>query len=387
MRTIKMKKISRIALFLGVLSIIGCGNTSSTEAQNSNVTISGKLDNSSGKQLILMRFANNQAVMLDTVVFSTSGDFELKLNVPQTDFYQLAASQQNSAIFILSPGEHIQISGDANKMRAGLKIKGSENTELLWSFYEVAQEYGIKNQELRQKINALPADQEAEKQKLIDEFNEMNQSFNDYAKQFIDDHSESPAALSVLGSLNKETDLDYFVKVRDGLKSSFSFSPYYKDLNNKIESQKAQQSKAKMFAPGNEVPNITLNDPYGNSRSLSSLRGNVVLIDFWASWCRPCRAENPNVVKLYNKYNKDGFEVFSVSLDKTKDRWIQAIEADGLVWKNHVSDLKYWQSAAAKQYNVTSIPFTVLIDREGKVIATKLRGPSLEAKLREIFGY
>jgi peroxiredoxin len=367
--------------------MISCGNSTSTDGQAGLVTISGKLDNGAGKQLILIRFENNKPIMLDTADVEASGEFSLSINVPQTDFYQLAVNQQNGAVLILSPGEKVELSGDANNMRNGLSVKGSENTELLWSYYKNAVAHDNESQAIRQKINKLSPEQSAEKQNLIDEFNAQNKEFTDYSKSFIEEHSTSPAILPVLGSLNMETDFDYFVIARDGLQSTFSNSFYYIDLNKNVEGFKEQQSKSKMFEPGNEVPDITQNDPDGNARSLSSLRGNVVLIDFWASWCRPCRAENPNVVKLYNKYHKDGFDVFSVSLDKTKDRWVQAIEADGLVWENHVSDLQYWQSAAARLYNVSSIPFTVLIDRDGKVIATKLRGSALDAKLQELFGY
>jgi peroxiredoxin len=382
-----MIKLSKIGIFVAIITMISCGNSTSTEGQDDLVTISGTLENGSGKQLILLRFENNKPVMLDTVDVEANGEFNLSVNVPQTDFYQLAVSQQNSAVIILSPGEKVELSGDANSMRTGLSVKGSENTKLLWSYYENAAAHDKESQAIRQEINKLTPEQSVEKQNLIDEFNNQTKEFADYSKSFIENNSKSPAILPVLGSLSMETDFDYFVIARDGLKSSFSYSLYYKDLNKNVEGFKAQQLKAKMFEPGNEVPDITQDDPYGNSRSLSSLRGNVVLIDFWASWCRPCRAENPNVVKLYNKYHKDGFDVFSVSLDKTKDRWIKAIETDGLVWKNHVSDLQYWQSAAAQLYNVSSIPFTVLIDREGKVIATKLRGSALDAKLQELFGY
>jgi peroxiredoxin len=136
---------------------------------------------------------------------------------------------------------------------------------------------------------------------------------------------------------------------------------------------------------GGEAPDFTMATPEGEQMSLTDLRGKYVLIDFWASWCGPCRRENPNVVAMYNKYKDRDFEIISVSLDKKKDRWLQAIEKDGLEW-HHVSDLKGWQNAAAKTYGVRSIPHTVLLDKEGKILARNLRGPNLEAKLKEIMG-
>jgi peroxiredoxin len=137
-------------------------------------------------------------------------------------------------------------------------------------------------------------------------------------------------------------------------------------------------------AVGEKAPEISLADTTGKIISLSSLKGKVVLIDFWASWCRPCRMENPNVVKAYEKYNGSGFTVFSVSLDDNKANWAQAIKKDNLKWSSHVSDLKGWQSAAAKLYGVTGIPATFLIDRDGNVIGKNLRGESLESMLQEV---
>jgi len=138
-----------------------------------------------------------------------------------------------------------------------------------------------------------------------------------------------------------------------------------------------------IFLPVGEVaPEIALPDTQGKINKLSSLRGKYVLIDFWAAWCGPCRREAPNLVRIYNKYKEKGFEIYGVSLDRDKNSWLGAIESDNLDWV-HVSDLKYWQSDVVGLYGFSGIPYTVLIDREGKIIAKGLRGEQLENKLAE----
>jgi peroxiredoxin len=149
--------------------------------------------------------------------------------------------------------------------------------------------------------------------------------------------------------------------------------------------QQAQMMVAKTEAikVGNEAPELILPMPNDKDLALSSLRGKVVLIDFWASWCAPCRKELPNVKRCYEKYKSKGFEILGVSLDKDRDAWLEAITTEGLKWPQ-VSDLKYWQSEACQIYAIQSIPYTVLIDKDGKIIATELRGADLDKKLAEV---
>ena len=153
-----------------------------------------------------------------------------------------------------------------------------------------------------------------------------------------------------------------------------------------LKAQEEEMKRLESFLQiGSEAPEIRQQTPDGGTFALSQLRGKVVLIDFWASWCRPCRIENPAVKQVYNKYKGKGFEILGVSLDRDHNAWIGAIQQDGLPWK-HVSDLGFWQNAAAQEYGVQSIPFTVLVDREGKILEKGLRAHDLDAKLSQIFG-
>ena len=176
--------------------------------------------------------------------------------------------------------------------------------------------------------------------------------------------------------LMPQADFEFFKQTDDKLYGKFTKSKYAQELHQKVE-------RLAKTAIGSTAPDIVLQDPFGKTVSLSSLRGKVVLVDFWASWCKPCREESPNVVAAYNRYRSKGFEVFSVSLDDNKDAWQKAINDDKLLW-THVSDLMKWNSSVVSLYNIDAIPFTLLIDGEGKILAKNLRGEALGKKLSEL---
>jgi thiol-disulfide isomerase/thioredoxin len=213
------------------------------------------------------------------------------------------------------------------------------------------------------------------------------QKFQGLNQAFIAKNPNSAALYAALGSIDMDKDFSTYESVVKQLGASFGDSPSIQSLQKNFEVVKAQRYANDKLAPGKIAPDFEeLRTDRETKMKLSDLRGQVVLLDFWASWCGPCRRENPTVVKLYEKYKDDGFTVMSVSLDKDGTKWLQAIEKDNLSWPNHVSDLNGWASAAPKVYGVSGIPFTVLIDRDGTIIKTKLRGMELTNELARIFG-
>jgi peroxiredoxin len=195
-------------------------------------------------------------------------------------------------------------------------------------------------------------------------------------------------AIRILNPLAEEQFVNTFIQTLPRRFGDAKQAKEFTERWNKMLAQRKNATQPQQNFTGGVVmgalaPAITLPNPQGQTISLASLKGQYVLVDFWASWCPPCRAENPNVVAVFNKYKDKGFTVFGVSLDDNKEKWQKAIQDDGLAW-TQVSDLKRWESVAARDYGVESIPTNFLLDKEGKIIARDLRGPALEAKLAEV---
>ena len=214
--------------------------------------------------------------------------------------------------------------------------------------------------------------------KYQNEYNQTDAAISNQIKQAISDNKDDIATLMFLDQFPKEQNAALHEAVINALYKKYPNHPIVK------ERYAIMNSPAGKTGIGAMAPELAFPDPEGNIRKLSDLRGKVVLVDFWASWCGPCRRESPNVRNVYQKYHDKGFEVFSVSLDRDGNSWKKAIVDDQLVWPNHVSDLKYWSSEAAAIYGVRSIPAMFLLDREGRIVAKDLRGAALENAVREL---
>lgn len=346
------------------------------------VVIKGKIKNAKNKRIFLGTFdgKNLNAFCLDSL--GADGSFFMNCNIPSKDLFYLRFDSDKQVMVVLQVNDTIEVNSDASNFVASTEIKGSLPTQNIWTFQKNYTEYQIKLDSARKYLKTHPGTEK----EVNESFQPISSRWIFFRNNFIKGQANSPALIVALQSLEQnETELR--LQMLEALTKTYSGTATGNMINSQYQKIKMQWESEKLTATGAEAPEIIQADAEGGQRKLSDLRGQVVLLDFWASWCGPCRKENPNVVKLYHKYKDKGFTVFSVSMDSKKDRWLDAIKKDGLVWPDHVSDLQGWRNAAGQKYGVSSIPTTFLLDKDGKIIGKNLRGYALEAKLKEIFGF
>ncbi len=331
--------------------------------------------------LKLMQLQQKSMKNIDNALAYPGQQFVLNSRIEVAGFYQLFRDQRNYLILVTEPGENIQVTADITNL-SDPEISGSPATSL---FYEFLPDFTASKRKLdslemvfaraRQSSSGISQQKQAS---LVNTYREAQQNQKEMIAGMIRDNKGKLTGLMFIDQLEMDNYFELLQAYAYRLHEKYPENAFVQDFFTQIKKEEA-------LAVGAEAPDIALPTPDGDTLALSDVDAQVILIDFWASWCQPCRKANPQMVKLYNKYKDEGFDIFGVSLDKSRESWLAAIEKDSLSW-HHVSDLKQWKSAAAKTYGVSAIPYTVLIDKNGKIIAKGLREEKLASKLEEIFG-
>jgi peroxiredoxin len=369
-----MKKYMFGILFLTAFGLFSCGE-SKNEADG-KVTVTGKVENAPEGFVILSIFTDARPEVLDTLEVNGEGQFSYVIDLDTPTFYDLNLYGSKSVRLALYK-EDVEVNYDFSN-EASLDIQGSKDTQEMVKIETLMETYQAQVNKLNEAYYEAMSANDSEKIKEIQTqamLLESNQSTA--VKETIKSMGSSFATMAAVGLLNPKNEFQFLDKLVAELNEA------YPDTKMVIQ-MKQQLDEMRALSLGQTAPDFELPTPDGKMVKLSDLRGKYVMIDFWAAWCKPCREENPNIVRLYEQYKDQGFDILGVSLDRTKDAWVEAIEKDNLTW-TQVSDLEYFNSAAATLYQIEAIPATYLLDPDGKIIGKDLRGPSLESKLAEIF--
>jgi peroxiredoxin len=359
---------------LAVTAFFSCGGSGSST--DGKVQVSGKIENAPEGVIVLSQFTDSRPKVLDTLELSSSGEFSYEVSVATPTFYELNLYGKRVVRLALLKDD-VAVTYDFSNPES-LAIEGSEDSKEMLKIEKLMEAYQLDVNKLNEAYYEAMSknDTEAIKKIQLDAMTLESQQA-EKVKEMITSMGDSFATMAAIGLLNPKNDFQFIDELVAKLNENYPGTI-------SILQMKQQLDEMRVLSVGQPAPEIELPNPDGTMVKLSDLKGKYVLIDFWAAWCKPCRQENPNVVRLYNQYKDKGFEILGVSLDRTKEDWVNAIAEDGLTW-TQVSDLNYFNSVAAVAYQIEAIPATYMIDPDGKIIAKDLRGPSLENKLAELF--
>jgi thiol-disulfide isomerase/thioredoxin len=324
-----MRQISILATVL-VFALISCAGTASKKSN-----LSGKVEKHTNVLLYLEKIDEATVKVIDSVKTNDKGEFAFPKKIENKDFYRLRVSQNNSVFLVLAPDEQVIYTNSNVMLQEGYTLQGSVEGDLILEIKGIREGINKHRDSLMNVLNAAPMESRmAMQQEMEMSFNAFVQKSLDADRTIITKNPDKLATVIAAELLDPDSEMEVYSSIADNMTKHYPNSGFAKSFVSRV-------AQMKTTAIGSIAPEINLPSPGGEMIPLSSLRGKVVLIDFWASWCGPCRKENPNVVAMYNELNSKGFDIYSVSLDKDKAAWERAIAQDGLVWKSHVSDLAY----------------------------------------------
>ena len=371
--------LSRNILYLVVLLfvLISCQNKNN-KINETKLTINyiGEIE---GGEVRLQKVSSAYSIELYKSENFNNNKIVFDISILESTLFRLDILGKESIDLILNNTD-VNVNIDNSSSEFKYTIEGSYDTDVLNNVRKIISTYKYDIRQINQKF--IKASQE-KNSKLVNELrydaNILKIDFEKYLKNYLRTVDNSLAVIITSDYLDIDNNISFWDSTLTKYKDNFSYNSYFKSFEKKV-------NKIKSISFGSVAPELILSDTTGKDIALSSLRGKYVLLDFWAGWCGPCRMENPNILKNYLKYKDKGFEIYQVSLDRSRSDWVNAIKKDNLIWYN-VSDLKYFQSEAATIYNIDRIPKAFLLDPNGVIIAkdTELRGNRLGEKLNEIF--